>query len=825
MGFNYQSFNLPVATIVSQVQKKLSEDNTLIVKAPTGAGKSTLLPLTLLNQKWLNGKKIIMLEPRRMAARAIAQRMANMINEPLGQTVGYRIRFESKIGPATRLEVVTEGILTRILQKDNSLEDYAMVIFDEFHERSIHADLALALCRQAQEILRDDLRLMIMSATIDMPMLAKLLKSEVVESEGRLFPVEVKYVGDTDQQTIVEQTIHTVLRAVKENTGDVLVFLPGQREIQLCEKSLEKKLKHVEIHALFGMLNDSKQLAAIFPSKSGKRKIVLATNIAETSLTIEGIKIVVDSGFERRSIFNPKTAMSKLVTVPISKESADQRKGRAGRLSEGICYRMWSKASQYKKPISALPEIEEVDLSNLLLELMKWGIKDIIQLAWLNPPPAKNLYQATQLLEDIGAINNNQITNHGKLLHQLPTHPRIAHMLIKAKELGKEYLSLATDIAPFFEQKDPLAGEVGADFNKRIIALRRFRRDKIGSKKLIYIEKLAYQYRELFSIEEENGYYDEDHTGLLIAFAYPERIACARPGNNAQYQLANGQIAMIGHKDDLGDQTWLAVASVNERESGIGKIFMASALNPQDLAPLVKEKESIRWDGKNGELKASKELRIGNIILQSKPIQNPDSLLLSKAIHEAIAKDGNHLLNWNDEAIQLLHRVQSLVAWNGKQNWPDFDQNSLIYNNREWLAPYIQEVRKAEDLKKLNIAQILFYSLSPNQREQLETLAPQKIKVPSGSQIKLNYQAKGAPVILAVKLQECFGLLQSPSVNNGQQKILMHLLSPGYKMVQITDDLASFWNNTYFEIRKELRIKYKKHKWPENPLEAIAERK
>ena len=819
MSFDYQFFHLPVAECVPEVRAKLSKNNTLILKAPTGAGKSTLLPLTLLDENWLNGKKVIMLEPRRIAAKTVAMRMADMIGEQVGKRVGYRIRFENKIGKETQLEVVTEGILTRMLQQDNALEDYGLVIFDEFHERSIHADLAMALCRESQTLLREDLRMLIMSATIDMPQLASMLKCDVVESLGRMFPVNIEYLGDTDVKMIPELTVHAIKKAYKEQEGDILVFLPGQGEIKRTAEKI-RGLKNLQVHELFGMLPPSRQMAAIMPDKEGRRKVVLATNIAETSLTIEGIKIVIDSGFERRAVFNRKTGMSRLETVLISKESADQRKGRAGRLTEGYCYRMWSKADHTKRKESGTPEIQEADLASLILELAEWGVSNPNDLMWLTPPPVGNAFQAKELLEELDALKNNKITAHGTKLQKLPTHPRIAHMLLKAQEEGENILALACDLAPLFEERDPLPADSGIDINLRIEALRRYRREKAGGKRLARIEKLSEQYRRLFDIEADNGAVEEDRTGLLIAYAYPERIACARPGNNAQFMLSNGQIAMAGHRDDLAHEPWLAVAQVSERTSGMGKIFLASTLNPQDLAPLVKMKEVVKWDTKKGGMVATNDLRIGNIVLKSTPIAQPDPSRKTEAICNILRKE-SHLLNW-EKTDQLINRISSLKKWNGASDWPDYDRNSLVLTAMEWLGPYLVDVKKTEDLKKIDLQQILYYNLTTKQQEILNVLAPEKIQVPSGSQITLNYYLDASPPTLDVRLQECFGWKKTPKINEGKISILIHLLSPGFKIVQVTSDLESFWKNTYFEVRKELKIKYKKHEWPENPTEAKA---
>ncbi len=763
-----------------------------------------------------------MLEPRRLAAKTIALRMADLLGEQIGETVGYRIRFENRIGPNTRLEVLTEGILTRMLQDDNALEGVGLVIFDEFHERSIHADVALALCREAQQVLRPDLRMLVMSATIDIPQLAGMLNASVVESKGRLFPVDIHYsAGDADERLLPELTAHLVKDVMKKHDGDALVFLPGQGEIKKCEELLRKALKEVMIHPLYGQLAGGEQFAAIMPNRSGKRKVVLSTNIAETSLTIEGIKIVVDSGFARRARFDPSSGMERLETVRISRESADQRAGRAGRLSAGVCYRMWTKATDSRMEEHATPEIEHADLCNLVLDLAQWGIADPRSLAWVTPPPQRHVAQASELLHRLEALENHRITEHGKQLHRLPTHPRIAHMLIRAQEAGQ--LALATDIAPLLEERDPLPPDSGIDINLRIEALRRFRKEKAGGNRLARIEQLAAQYRSMFDIAPDNGAVNEYETGIILAYAYPERIACARPGNNAQFQLANGRIAAAGHRDNLAHEPWLAIAHVSDRE-GMGKIFMASPLNPKDLAPLVKTTETIAWDTRKGGLIASKDLRIGSIVLKSIPLPSPDDSKLIQAITDAIQKEGTNLLNWDDQAEQWQNRVLSLRKWRPELRLPDVQTDTLLLTNAEWLSPYLNTVKKPDDLKKLNLKEILHYSLSPAQQPQLNTLAPEHVEVPSGSRVRLQYKADGSPPILAVRLQECFGMKETPTVNEGKVGALMHLLSPGYKPVQVTNDLKSFWRGAYFEVRKELKIRYPKHYWPENPLEAEAVR-
>ncbi len=805
--------------MISDVRNQLITDNTLIVNAPPGAGKSTLLPLALLNEGWLQGQKIIMLEPRRLAARTIAERMAQLLNEKVGESIGYRIRFDNKVGPDTKIEVVTEGILTRMLQSDNALEGIGLVIFDEFHERSLFADLALALSRECQEVLRPDLRLMIMSATLDMPQLTSLLSSKSVVSKGRMFPVETIYAGEIDVFSIAEMTARVVDKAVKEQEGDILVFLPGEGEIKNCAKLLKHLDKKVQIHLLYGQLNASRQYAAIMPDKQGRRKIVLATSIAETSLTIEGVKVVVDCGFGRTMRFNPGTGLSRLETIEISKDSADQRAGRAGRLAPGVCYRLWNKALHERKQEHRKPEIEEADLASLVLDLAQWGVDDINRLSWLSNPPKGHLAQANELLEQLDAINNKKITEHGKALHRLPCHPRIAHMLLLAEEEGLS--SLATDVAALLEERDPLGREEGIDINKRIEALRRMRMGNIKSRSLSRIEKIAAQYRKLLNVEEDNSAVDPFETGLVLVFAYPERIAHAKRGNNAQFKLANGNIAAAGKNDDLAYESWLSVAHLNASDK-VGKIFLASPLNPKDLAPMVKSLDRVSWDTKKGGFIALKELRIGHIVLQSNPLQNYDPDLKIKAICKAIEKEGEWLLNFNEEVKQWQYRVLSLRKWCKDMNWPDVSTAQLLATNDEWLSTYLTSVKKPDDLKKINIKEVLQHHLSFDLQKQLEILAPEKIKVPSGSYIKLKYSETGETPVLAARLQEVFGMQDTPTVNKGQIKVLMHLLSPGFKPVQITGDLNSFWANAYFEVRKELRTRYPKHEWPENPMEAQA---
>ncbi|RED94381.1 ATP-dependent helicase HrpB [Marinoscillum furvescens] len=821
MAFDPYSTDLPIREVLDDTKKHLATSNCLIVNAPPGAGKSTVLPLALLNEPWLSGQKILMLEPRRLAARSIAARMSDLNGTQVGKEIGYRVRFDNRVSEATKIEVVTEGILTRMLHSDNALEGVGLIIFDEFHERSIHADVALALCREAQQVLREDLRIVIMSATLDMPQLSDLLSSPTIASKGRQYPVDVLYTGENDLMMLPELTARTILQASREQPGDILAFFPGEGEIRKCEELLRKELKSFAIHPLYGQLPQNKQFAAIMPDKEGKRKIVLATSIAETSLTIEGITTVVDTGFARKSKFDPSSGLSKLVTVPVSIDAADQRAGRAGRLGPGVCYRMWTKATHAQLQAHRTPEIMEADLAPLVLDLAKWGIQNPNDLVWLDPPPSGALAQARNMLHEIEALEDDKLTQHGEELHKLPCHPRIAHMLIKAAE--EDALALGTDIGALLEERDPLPKESGIDINLRLEELRRLRGENRLGKKFARIEKVAQSYRQLFKIEADNSPVDPFETGLLLCQAYPERIAHSRPGNNAQFQLANGKLAMVGHRDDLAHEPWLAVAHMDARD-GMGKIFLAAPLNPRDLAPLVQEREMVTWDTRKGGLIASRDLRIGSIVLQSKPIDDPDEEEIKQAICKALIKEGEQLLNWSEHVIRWQAKVLSLRKWNPDEGWPDVSTRTLLANCEQWITPYLEGVETPEDLKKIDLSEVLHFSLAFDQQQLLDELTPNQIEVPSGSKIKLEYRTDGEAPFLKVRLQEMFGLAETPRINQGKTAVLLQLLSPGFKPVQITSDLKSFWNETYYEVRKDLKRRYPKHHWPDDPWIAEAVR-
>lgn len=821
-SLDFHSLSYPVTDIIPEVKRHLAVQNTLLLTAPPGAGKSTILPLALMSEPWLKSKKIVVLEPRRLAASSIAYRMADLLGERIGNTVGYRIRFDNKVSVNTRIEVVTEGILTRMLHSDNALENVGLVVFDEFHERSIHADTALALSREVQNILRPDLRLLVMSATLDVAKMAQMLDAPVVESKGMMHPVEVVYTGEQDPLQIPELCSRTIVRAMKENEGDLLAFLPGQAEIKRCAELLRRQAGGFVVHSLYGQMSHAEQQAAMQPDPKGNRKIVLATSIAETSLTIEGVKIVVDSGYTRKSVFDPRTGLSGLKTVQVSIDSADQRAGRAGRVTAGICYRMWSKATHSRLALFRTPEILDSDLTPLLLDLLEWGIPDADSLFWLNSPPSSALNSARQLLIGLGAIDRDKITAHGREIHRLPCHPRLANMLVLARQAGT--LSLATDIAALLEERDPLDRLMaGADLTYRIEGLRQYRSGYQADKKWGKIERTAASYRKLFAISANNSNFDHNAAGLLIAYAYPERIAVAKSDSNGHFRMANGQSAVVPHDDDLSREQWIAIAQVDSQK-GHGKVFLAAPLNPADVEHLARRDENIRWDSRRGQLMATNDLRIGSIILHSKPLTSPDPHRLEKVIAETVRVEGANLFNFSEDVKQWQNRVLSLRVWNPHQEWPDVSTDELLQNNEKWLGPYYSQLRKSEDFKSINLAGVLQQLLDYEHQSLLEQLAPPVITVPSGSRIKLLYSSDGADPVLPVRLQEIFGLLNTPRVNGGNNNVVVHLLSPGFKPVQVTSDLNSFWQNAYFEVRKELKRRYPKHSWPENPLEAEAVR-
>jgi len=813
----------PVLEVIPELRKKLAEQNILILQAPPGAGKSTVLPLELLDEPWLAGKKVIMLEPRRLAARSVAGRLADQLGEEAGQTVGYRIRFETCISGNTRIEVVTEGILTRMLQNDTTLEDVGLLIFDEFHERSLQADLALALSYQLQQVLRNDLRILIMSATLDGEKLSALLNAPIITSEGKQFPVERKYLGMETDTPIATRMAKAVRKAFHENAGDILAFFPGAGEIMRTLTLLEEDEIDAEILPLYGDLPFKKQQEAILPNKYGRRKIVLATSIAETSLTIEGIVVVVDSGYARVPKFDPRSGLTRLETVRVTKDSAEQRAGRAGRLGPGVCYRLWTEATHHHLVPHRSPEILEADLTALVLELSEWGVKNVNELTWITSPPPGAISQATELLTALEALEEGRITSKGRAMLKLPTHPRLAHMLDSVRSSEQE-LAIAIDVASLLEERDPLPREASADLALRVEYLRRWRnRERVHAdgQSLERIERAASSWRKLFRLQPDNNPIKDEVIGRLLALAYPERIAKQLERNGDRYKLANGRVVRLAQHDHLTREPWLSVASL-DAGAGEGKIFLAAALDERNLIHLAEEKETFRWDAERGLIVGAMEKRIGNVVLSSKPLTTIPGEKRLHLLCEAVKNEGLKILGWDTPQDQWQARVLSLRAWRKDEPWPDVSDENLLNTVEQWLSPYLLDANKRTDLQRLDLNSILASILPWELAGRLNLLAPPSLEVPTGSMIRIHYFPDGQLPFIEVRLQEVFGLLETPTVNEGRTKIILHLLSPGYKPVQVTQDLKSFWSNTYHDVRKELRMRYPKHSWPEDPFTAEA---
>lgn len=795
----------------------MASSSALIITAPPGAGKSTLLPLTMLRE--LPEGKILMLEPRRLAARQVAERMAFMLGERVGETVGYRVRFETRVSARTRIEVLSEGILSRMLVSDPTLDGVAVVIFDEFHERSLVADLALALTREAQAVIRPDLKIVLMSATLDAAALSSAMQAPVVESEGRMFPVEIVRGEECDARNVAEQVAHYIRLAHREHEGDILAFLPGQGEIERCRQLLGDALGTTSVYPLYGILPPEEQRRAIAPSQPGERKVVLATPVAETSITIEGVRVVVDSGLCRTLVYEPRNGLSHLETVRISLDMATQRSGRAGRVAPGVCYRLWSLSTEHRMAEVRIPEIQDADLAPMVLDIAAWGESDPLRLPWLTAPQKAHVAQAQTLLRLLSAVDERGvITSVGKRMAQLPCHPRIARMLLSAET--PEQKALAADIAALLEEKDPMAAEPSADINLRIGELRRLRAaHRLG--RWERIARIAQEYRTMVHAGEDNSVQSTLLTGALLAMAYPERIALSV--GPAQYRLASGDTASLSMDDPLSAETWLAAAHLNAGMAG-GRMFLASPVSKEALASLACERDIVTWDTRRGGVVAQREWRIGNLLLDSRPLSDVPKEKVQEAILGAVPKEGLSMLDFTDDVQRLQCRVMTLRGWHPELDLPDFSTEALLAQPHSWLPLWLEGRTTVQALKKLNMVQVLFASLTYEQQMALDRLAPSHIEVPTGSRIRVDYRPGAELPVLSVRLQECFGLTDTPRVDDGRVPVLMELLSPGFKPVQLTSDLRSFWENTYFEVRKELRRRYPKHSWPDDPLQAEAVR-
>jgi ATP-dependent helicase HrpB len=827
---------LPINAALPALHDALQARRSVLIEAAPGAGKSTIVPIALLPSPWLKGK-ILMLEPRRIAARAVANRMAALLAEPIGRSVGFRTRLETKVSGETRIEVVTEGILTRMLQEDSALGGIGCVIFDEFHERSLNADLGLALCIETQQTLREDLRLVVMSATLDLKPLIRLLEdAPVVSAQGRSFEVRTHYVPRRNEMHVELQVSQLVRSALREHPGDVLCFLPGAAEIRRVQRNLEEADldRNVRVMPLYGELSGPEQDAALAPAAAGQRKIVLATSIAETSLTIEGIRVVVDSGLRRYAEFDPATGMSRLVTGKVSQAAADQRRGRAGRLSAGECYRLWSEGTHASLSPQTPPEILHADLAPLALELACWGAADATSLAWLDPPPAAPLAQARDLLFKLEAIDaGGRVTAHGRMLEKLGMHPRLGHMLVRARELGAP--RLACDLAAILSERDILragAGARDADLRLRVAVLHGDSREvpagvTVDAKaKAQALRSSSHWQRDVRTARDTAD--PHEATGILLAWAYPDRIAQAR-GDGARYVLANGRGARFGEPQALAKSEFIVAAELDgaDREA---RIFLAAPIALADLeahfASLVTESAEIHWDDRAGAISAKRERRLGALTLESVEMRDPDPDAMQAAVLAGLKQVGISRLPWTKELRQLQARVMLMRRHEvmSPVPWPELTDEALERTLDEWASPWIVGFTRREHFARLDLSNALHAFLTRAQQAILEREAPTHFTVPSGSHIPIDYLEGDNPT-LSVRLQELFGLNSTPAVAGGKLPLLLKLLSPAGRPVQITQDLVSFWNRGYHEVKKDLKGRYPKHYWPDDPFKAQATRR
>jgi ATP-dependent helicase HrpB len=887
-----------VEEALPELREALRKGTNAVLVAPPGAGKTTKVPLALLEEPWVNGRKVLMLEPRRLAARSAARYMASKLGEPVGRTVGYRVRMDTCTGPSTRIEVITEGVLTRMLQSDPALEDVAAVLFDEYHERSLHADLGLALCLQAQGLLREDLRLLVMSATLEAEPVAALLgDAPVVVSEGRAYPVVTRYASRRHEGRPEEAVVPAVLAALGENEGDVLVFLPGAPEIRRVESRLGEALRgqQVRVLPLHGTLPQEAQDMALAAAGSGGRKVVLATSIAETSLTVEGVRIVVDSGLSRVPRFSPRTGMTRLETVPVSRASADQRRGRAGRQSPGVCYRLWTEQEDRQLQARSTPEILEADLAPLALDLAVWGAEPE-ELRWLDSPPGPAMSQARELLQRLGALGaDGQITPHGRAVAGMGLHPRLAHMALRAVPLGLG--RLACELAAILGERDFLRAAGGAaanaDLRLRVEALRRegggeaeglgLRADPAALRRIR--AEAAHWQRELGAAAQpgtasaggsgaagtvqprgtgvnsagkvpDSGLgaaatgsaqsaggtgagsasgvgaspvpvvlaagwpaAEADACGALLALAYPDRIGQQRSAG--RFTLRNGRGAAVAEGQHLAYAPYLVAAELDDQGAD-SRVYLGAPIElsqlEQVLADQLEQELTVVWDREVQAVRARKRIKLGALILRDHPVQNPDPDRTAAALLLGIREEGLELLPWSKASRQLLDRLRFMH--HADSDWPDVSDGALKDTLPEWLGPFVSGMRSRNDLSRLNMADVLEQLLDWGRKRELDQHAPTHLTVPSGSRIPVDYSSPEAP-FLAVRLQELFGLTETPRIGRGRIPVVLHLLSPAQRPVQVTRDLASFWRETYFEVKKDLKGRYPKHYWPDNPLEAM----
>ena len=823
--------DFPITPLLPELRAALDAHSRLVLEAPPGAGKTTQVPPALLDAPWLGGRRIVMLEPRRIAARAAAQFMAAQRGELVGHTVGYRIRFESKVSAATRIEVVTEGILTRLIQDDPELAGIGAILFDEFHERHLAGDLGLALALDVQATLRPDLRLLVMSATLDGERIARWLDAPRLSSPGRSFPVRIEHPPARAQETPEHQLARVVRQALEDNAGDVLVFLPGRREIARAQALLDKALPDVERVPLHGELSLAEQQAALAPAEPGTRRVILATNVAESSVTLPGIRAVVDAGLAREPRFDPSSGFSRLETVAISQASADQRAGRAGRVAEGTAYRLWPQSRRLEA--ARTPEIAQAELSGLALELAAWGVAGDDTLRWLDPPPPGALAQARELLVALGALDaGGRVTPLGRRMLELGATPRLAAAALRAPT---ELHPLVADLLALVEARSPLRGDQARsdDFRARVSALHAWRDRRAAAPSsmaragadhgaLAAIEQVAKGWRRRLDVRTAaSGVPDSHAVGDLLLHAWPDRIARQDATNPRRYTLANGRGAVLHEATALLGEPWLVVLDL-KLEARDSLILAAAPFDPrrleQDFPQRFQQERTVGWNGSRGAVEAFEERRFGAIVLErrSVPVRPEDAL---PALLAAVRSRGLDALPWSEQVRRLRARMQALARWMPELGLPDVSDTALLATLEDWLAPYLAGKRKLDALGSDELSQALAAQLDYEQRRQLDAQAPENLAVPSGQTRKLDYPPD-APPVLAVKLQELFGLADTPRVAGGRVPVTLHLLSPAGRPIQVTQDLKGFWERTYPEVKKELKGRYPRHPWPDDPWSA-----
>lgn len=835
----HPSVKLPIDDLLPAILEALRAGPSVVIEAPPGAGKTTRVPTALLPAKWLGGNRIIMLEPRRLAARAAAGFMAAGLGETPGGTIGYRMRLDTRVGPDTRIEVVTEGVLTRMLQADPSLDGVGAILFDEFHERSLNADLGLALSLQARALLRPDLRIVVMSATLDGEPVAQLLgNAPIVRSRGRLHEVRTFHVAVDRKARIEDPVARTIRTAIADHEGDILAFLPGAAEIRATARRLEDiGSTGITVMPLFGNLSMQDQQRAIAPSPAGLRKVVLATSIAETSLTIEGVRIVIDSGLMRVPRFSPRNGMTRLETVRVTRDAADQRRGRAGRTAPGICYRLWSEGEEAGLVARRQPEILEADLAPLALELAAWGTTRTDELQWLDSPPAAAFAQALELLFELGAVDRaGRLTEHGKILARLPAHPRLAHMIARAAE--SDLASTAYAIAALVEERDPLRfdGPADPDLGLRLQLLERAERSgaaavpdrtaggAVDRRALARVLTAVREWKRRLAVDPIDHESAPSDIGLLLAFAYPDRIA-KRRGGRGRFLLRNGTGARIPPEYPIAESEFIVAGSLGGHRGRESHIHLAAPVERAQLmeqfATQIEQHVDIAWHSASRSVRAERTERLGAIVLGRAPVADVPQDRIARAIMDGIRADGFDTIPWSDADRSVLERLRFLDTVD--DSWPDVSADHLLETLEAWLGPWLL-VSGTTGPDSVDLGAALLSRLDPAQRARFDAAAPTHIEVPSGSRIRLDYSDPAAPA-LPVRLQEVFGLRATPRIADGAVPVTMRLLSPAMRPVQVTRDLASFWREGYFEVRKDLRGRYPKHYWPENPLDAQATRR